>query len=283
MTTHQLGLVEMTNDEYHAGPGVSKSHLDKINQSPLHYWHAYLNPDRVRAAPTPSMVLGTAIHTAVLEPDLLPAQFVRGEKFDRRTTAGKAAAAAFELEHAGKTVLEPDSYDAVLAVRDAVHRHPLAAGLLRGGQAEQSFFALDQETGELVKCRVDYFNPEAGMIVDLKSTGDASPAGFARSVANYRYHVQQPWYQDILKSLYGEAPPYWAFLAVETTPPYAIGVYFLEADDVALGRREARRDLRHIARCRAANHWPDYGTEAQELELPGWARSRIVAALGEED
>lgn len=58
--------------DYHRGPGISKSGLDLIHRSPLHYAAA-------RAAandnPTPSQVLGTAFHALLLEPDLFARRY----------------------------------------------------------------------------------------------------------------------------------------------------------------------------------------------------------------
>lgn len=267
----RLGLVEMTNDEYHAGPGISKSHLDVIaGKSPLHYWAKYIDPNRVREEPTAAMKLGTAIHAAVLEPDLLHKTCVADPGIDKRSNAGKAEWAAFKAEHAGKLILPDDDFQACLQVRDAVLRHPVARGLLSGGKAEQSFFAIDSETGELVKCRTDYLQDSGALVVDVKSTDDASPTGFAKSVANFRYHIQPPWYFDVLKTAFGEAPANWVFLAVEKKPPYAIGAYFVHPTDVERAREVARRDLARIVECKRAGSFPDFAAEVLPLELPRW-------------
>lgn len=270
MTTPN-GFVEMTNDEYHAGPGISKSHLDKIAKSPRHYWEAYINPERERQEPTAAMILGTAIHTAVLEPDTWASRYAQApEDINRRTKEGKERWAAFENENAGKVILDAEDWQAVLRVRDAVHTHPVAGPLLRGGVSEQTVYATCPETGDLIKCRCDYLLDERGMIVDLKSTEDASPAGFGKSVANFRYHLQPPWYQDVFRQAFGEAPPFWVFVAVEKSRPHAIGVYYVDPDMVASARSEARALHRRIVACREAGVWPDYGAEAQPLTLPRW-------------
>src|SRR3546814_21065830 len=101
--------------------------------------------------------------------------------------------AAFEAANAGKIILPADSYQTVLAVRDAVHRHPVAGPLLRGGKAEQSFYADDPETGALIKCRLDWMPDSGEFILNVKTTDDASPEVFAKKVAHIRSHTQQPW------------------------------------------------------------------------------------------
>lgn len=283
----KLGLVDETNDEYHGSVGsVSKSHLDVIAAgSPRHYWHKYLNPNRETEEPTPALILGQAIHSAILEPHLFTSEFAAvPEDAPKRPTSTQLKAknpsletteaiqwwAEFNKAAEGKTVLTADNFRICMDIRDAVHSHPVASGLICDGKAEQSVYAVDGETGETVKCRIDYLT--ADMIIDLKSTEDASPAAFGKSAAKYRYPVQQAWYQDVLDSAFGEHPPYWIFLAVEKTPPYAIGIYYLEPEDVTRGRIAARRDLLTIASCRRANAWPDYGTDARPLPIPGWAK-----------
>lgn len=271
---HALGLVEETNDAYHSGPGISKSHLDVINSgSPLHYWYKYLNPDRVRDEPTPAMVMGTAVHTAILEPDLFPTEVVESPGFDRRTKVGKAEYEAFRESNKGKIILEPEDYAACLAIRDAVYRHPVAAGLMTApGKCEQSFYAIDKETGELIKCRTDRMLDSGAMIIDVKTTEDASPNGFGKSSANFRYPVQTAWYNHVLDSAYGEHPQDWVFLAVEKKPPHAIGIYFVESDVLARAEIAARRDFMRIVECRRSGQWLDYGSQPLPLALPGWAK-----------
>lgn len=273
LTPKQLGLVDCTNEEYHGGSGISKSHLDKIgSKSPMHYWHRYLNPDREPDEPTPALVLGQAVHSIVLEPDTFEGAYAINPGIDRRSNAGKAEFAQFVAESAGKTIITDDQAQACYQIRDAVHRHPLAKGLLSAGKAEQSFYAVDEETGELIKCRTDFLPDNGSMIVDVKSTDDASPSGFAKSSANYRYPVQTAWYQRVIKSYYGECPPHWVFLAFEKEPPYAIGVYFTQPEDVARAAIAAQRDFMRIVEHKRLDYWPDYGTEALPLNMPTWWR-----------
>lgn len=269
-----MGLVECSNDEYHSAPGISKSHLDCIaGKSGKHYWHKYLNPNREPEGSTPAKILGTAIHAVILEPDLFKADYVPSPGFDRRTTAGKAEWAAFQAENAGKIILSDDDYQTCLKVRDSVYQDELAGALLRApGKSEQSFWALDPDTGELVKCRYDRLQDDGGLALDVKSTEDASPAGFGKSVANYRYYVQPPWYFDVLDILYAETPRAWAFLAVEKEPPYVCGIYYATDAQMAMGRDAARRDFNRIVELKRAGVFPGYTAEGPlPVELPGWA------------
>lgn len=281
---HELhGIVQMTNDEYHAAPGISKSKLDDIADCPLRYWQRHINPEREPEEPTASLVLGDAIHTAVLEPDSFASRYMVMPPFNLRSPKGREERDHWlATEAKGASVLTVDQRDTALAAATAVRRHPMVSRLLTGGAAEQSYFVRCRRTGALKKCRLDYFHEGAGLIVDLKSTDDASPAAFSKSVHNYRYHVQQGWYQrEVLADLWGEAPPHWAFVALEKAPPYAIGVYYLEPEDVDRGVMLARRNLETLLECQRTDVWPDYASAgAMPLPMPGWARREADSRLG---
>ena len=66
----------ISNAAYHAGDGISKSGLDLIARSPLHYFAKYRSPDRERDEPTEAMKLGTAVHSAVLEPESFASDYI---------------------------------------------------------------------------------------------------------------------------------------------------------------------------------------------------------------
>jgi exodeoxyribonuclease VIII len=267
------GLIEISNEDYHAGPGISKSHLDVIaGSSPLHYWYKYLNPKRVLDEPTDDMKLGTAIHSAILEPDLFTSNYVVSPAFNKRTKDGKAMFAQFCEENPGKQILLPDDYQTCLAIRDRVHTHPLVSGLMTGGKTEQSFYTTDPGTGELIKCRFDFLHDSGAYALDVKSARDASPTEFGRAVANFRYDIAVPWYFDILDLLYGEVPQHWMWICFEKTEPYAIGVYFAKSEDIARARETAHRDFMKIVSCKQANHWPDWSDEPLPLDMPTWVK-----------
>lgn len=274
LTPHAVGIVLETNEQYHAGPGISKSHLDAASgKSMRHYWHRYLNPNREPEPQTPAKMMGTALHCAILEPDLFPTEVIESPGFDRRTKVGKAEWEAFQAQHQGKVILEPDDYATCLAMRDAVYSHPEAGPLMRAaGRSELSVYAIDAPTGELIKCRIDRLLDSGSMIIDLKTTDDASPTGFGKSAANYRYPVQTAWYQRVLDAAYGEHPNDWVFLAIEKEPPYALGLYFMEPEPVMRAAIAAQRDFERIVEHRRKGEWPDYGMTPQPLLLPSWSK-----------
>jgi exodeoxyribonuclease VIII len=273
------GYADIPNDAYHGGTGISKSGLDKIAKTPAHYYAAYLDPNREPREPTKAMILGSAYHALVLEPEEFKKDYaVAPEGIDRRSKEGKAFFA--EMEQQAITVISETDFARLNAMHRALMSHPAASKLLaKSGRREVSFFWDDPETGELCKCRPDFLTDD-GYIIDLKTTDDASPAGFGRSCFNYRYHVQHPWYQDGCRHA-GIDVKAFVFLAQEKEPPYAVGLYVLEESAIDLGRQAYQRDLSLYADCRKNNHWPSYNPSIVSLSLPNWAMKDLIPTISE--
>lgn len=264
---------ELSNADYHAAPGVSKTHLDLIaTKSPRHYWQKYLNPDRPAVEPTDALRVGNAIHCAILQPDLFESEYAAKPECDRRTREGKALYAEFLQRKGNRTELSPLEYEWCIEMRDSVQRHAKARGLLRGGVPEQSFFVNEPETGELIKCRPDYFHNDGDLVVDFKSAIDAHWDRFGKDAFKYRYDVAVPWYCDIIKMVTGHMPRNWVWIAVEKEPPYAVGIYFAQKHDVIRARDVARQNFLEIIRQRRLGTWVDYADEVRPLVFPGWAK-----------
>ncbi|EBZ5873616.1 exonuclease VIII [Salmonella enterica subsp. enterica serovar Millesi] len=96
---------DIPNEAYHAGPGVSKSQLDDIVDTPAIYlWRKNAPVDTEK---TKSLDTGTAFHCRVLEPEEFSKRFIIAPEFNRRTSAGKEEEKTFLEEYArtGITVL----------------------------------------------------------------------------------------------------------------------------------------------------------------------------------
>jgi exodeoxyribonuclease VIII len=272
----------MENAEYHALTSVvSKSHLDLVARSPLHYWARYVDPKRVEPEPTAAMLLGTAVHTLVLEADQFADRYVAApEGIDRRYKAGKELFAEWEAQAAGRTVLAKADADLIQAMGRAVHGHPAAAYLLGlPGKAETTHMWTDEATGLECKCRPDWLLDDGSLIVDLKTTEDASPAGFSKSIAAYRYHVQAAHYLTGVERATGRRPEQFIFICVEKKAPHAVAVYAADAEMVAAGQVTAARDMLLLAECRDADYWPAYSDQIETISLPAWMRPRADGSV----
>jgi hypothetical protein len=259
----QLGI-----RDYHAHHAISKSSLDRINRSIAHYLAGLAQADK----PTPAMTLGTAVHTAVLEPETLAERYIVRPEVDRRTKEGREAFSAWLDAHAeqisrGVSEIAQADLDTALACAEAVAKHPVASELLKGAAIERSVFWTDEETGIECRCRPDAMTSE--YIVDLKTTMDASIGAFTRSIAQRRYHVQEAFY------LRGTKMKRFYFIAVETAPPHNVAVYELCMESSQRGHEQMREDLKRYAEWfwseqSGTSSWTGYPAKIQTIRLPGW-------------
>lgn len=218
------------------------------------------------------MRLGTALHTHVLEMSRWDEEIaVAPDDINRKTKDGREQWAAFQAASADKTVITADDAEQVMAMGRAIMRHPAAAMLLGlQGKAETTHMWTDATTELECKCRPDWFTDDGSIVVDLKTTKDASPRGFRQSVANFAYHKQAAWYLHGLEQSTGKRPDQFIFICVESSAPYACAVYAADAEMIERGHEQAMRDLGKLAACRATDSWPSYSDQIEMISLPAW-------------
>lgn len=254
-------------DVYHARilGMASKGVLDLVHRSPAHY-RAYIDgaPDEESAA----LAFGTAYHMAALEPDRFAREYIVEPTFKGKGSV--AARAAWREEHAGLSWIDADDARAIAAMVASLRAHPLASALLEQGEPEVTLRWTDAATGLECRARGDWYDAELAICVDLKTTTDARPDAFARSIASFAYHRQQAFYSDGFEAI-GAPLDRFIFVAQEKTPPFAISVFTLDEDAIRRGRFSVGEDLERLADCIARDVWPAYPETIQELSLPRWA------------
>lgn len=262
----------MPNEVYHSTPGfTSKSELDLINTSPAHFMYAQKKPA------TKSMNLGSAIHAAILEPELFKSDYLLlREVQDRRVAAYKDAAKQFPPDR----ILTAPEVDLVSSMQESVRMNEKARHWLdKPGVSEVSLFTKCPETGVNVRVRFDRLT-EDGYVIDLKSTKSASPEEFSKSIYQYRYHVQDAIYSDAYRWATGEPLKGFIFIAVENDTPHVTMVYELDDFSKSIGRSEYKKNLATYAECMESGSWPAYQTGEDKTDLialPEWAILRHEA------
>ncbi|EBM6971577.1 TPA: PD-(D/E)XK nuclease-like domain-containing protein [Salmonella enterica subsp. enterica] len=265
---------DIPNEAYHAGPGVSKSQLDDIADTPAIYlWRKNAPVDTEK---TKSLDTGTAFHCRVLEPEEFSKRFIIAPEFNRRTSAGKEEEKTFleECARTGRTVLTAEEGRKIELMYQSVMALPLGQWLVESaGYAESSVYWEDPETGILCRCRPDKIIPEFHWIMDVKTTADIQR--FRTAYYDYRYHVQDAFYSDGYRAQFGEIPTF-VFLVASTTAEcgrYPVEIFMMGEDAKLAGQREYRRNLQTLAECLSNDEWPAIKT----LSLPRWAKENANA------
>ena len=253
----QPGVYDLSNNDYHASNGVSRSGLSKIKKSPLHYWEEYLDPGREREQPGKALVLGSMVHTLCLEPEKFDSEFAVLEKVDLRTTAGKQAKALFEERSHGKMIAQQDWYQLAQEISKKVIDHPRFDQLMYGANIEQSIYWVDEDTGLLCKTRPDIWNAQISVLCDLKTSADSSHEAFGYSVKNYDYHMQAAMQIDGVFKATGQniAGKRFCFFVAQTERPHKPYLYTLDERMIELGRTEYKNCLKILKKCQESNKW----------------------------
>jgi hypothetical protein len=246
--------------EYLRVEGVNWSSLKHLERSPKHYQFERIPPP----SETRAMVKGRAGHTATLEPDLYPTEYV---VFPGSRRAGKDWD-LFEAENTDRTILTRREDEDARAIGTAVRAHPFAAKLLGNGKPEQTIEWNDPETGIKCKGRIDFLQEEG--FLDLKTTASIDRRRFSATAFNLRYHAQMAFYARGMAAL-GVEWPVIHMIAVESVPPYDVAVFEVMADELAIGDELVGKLLNRLAECEATKEWPGSCPGVERMYLPSWA------------
>ncbi len=320
MTDQATGVFAgKSNAEYHGGHGFSKSSLDTIRRSPAHFKYAQdQRAAGVEREETAAMRVGSAEHGILLEaaqfeqefalpfnasdwPDALdtvpaikerlkslglPVGGNKPDLIERLREADPSVQilddlkAMYAEDAAGKSLLTHAQWRDVRGMRDAAIENPTLCKFLTDprGKAELSVYWVDEETGLSLRCRPDLWVGD--IVMDIKTTEDASESAFERTVEKWRYYVQAAFYLDGVRKAVEqsgcdlppglEIPKYFVFGAIEKKAPHLNAAYVLSPAVIDIGRREYREDLTTLAECLSSGTWPGHPQKVRTIELPAW-------------
>lgn len=288
--SHNITPFMGTDDEYHADKShVSASGLKKLKISPAHF----LDDAEEETDASDAMLFGSAYHCLVLQPELFEKQYyifddsvvcgalvAKGAKSPRATNDYKTWKEG-EMSFAdGKILLDKTDADKLKAMKDRLFNHSYARMLLTGGVNEQGFMGeIETEAGYIrVKYKPDHFNEKKKIIVDLKTTKDASKDGFPKQAGEFSMHIQASMYCDLMEKYSGDNRAFtFFFIAQEKKKPYAFNIFECSPQFISQGRFEYEMLLQLYKYCSENNHWPGYQIWCEnkygilELKLPPWA------------
>lgn len=262
----------ISRENYDALEGLSQSDLSHMIKSPLHF--------KKRAelwSETDAMRLGTCIHAAILEPNsfkdrlaIEPEDF-NGVPINRRLAAHRDYLHAWrdDVKTNKKYVLKPKEYDILIGILTQIPQTPGLKELLNGGAAEVA--ATWEFGGVKSKGRADYMvkHPKLGKcIVDIKTTQDASPSAFSRSIFNYAYDLQAAWYAG------GFGADEYIFVVCEKKPPYPIAIYRADPSLLERGLHLAERLITKLKECEASGEYHGYTNGIDTILLPSWVAAQ---------
>lgn len=271
-TTFEPGVYAgIPDDIYHADrSSLSSTGARTILKSPALFRWQLDNPSTEHKT---HLDLGKAVHTLVLGFGAEPVE-VEGDRWNKAQKEQRE-----KLTAEGKIALLTHELAQAKDMAAAVLNNELAKALLRDIDPELSLWWNDPITGRLLRCRPDATPPRAVgrrlIVSDLKTSADPGPKEFPKSVHNFGYHMQAPFYLDGLTECGLDDNPAFMFIAVGKTPPYLVAVHELHPAAIEYGRSLNRRAIDLWDRCIETGDWPSFSDrpddQINQIDLPRYA------------
>lgn len=290
--------------DYRRAQGRSQSELKEVLRSPAH-WLARYGPNAEPCFPSAAMIIGTALHAKVLEPEAFDGRF-----YDRSQAAKPLSVAALKAALAqeqveipkgarkadleallypdGKPVdqrtgLAKEDFALVNGMAEALRSHAVAGCWFDPGRsnyrkANEISIYVDQghnPYGLPIKGRIDRLEKtaEGWLILDLKTTDDASPDAFMKKAFNLGYHLQAAFYCDLVARAFQNANVQFIFCAIERKRPHGIALYQASPAFLSAGMEKVQQAASALRHALATDSYGGYPQQIQPLDLPAWAKS----------
>ena len=250
-------------DQYRRLRATNWSSLKELARSPAHYkWRlTHERPD------SPAMMIGRAIHAAVLEPEKFAAEFA---VFSGARRSGPEWT-AFKAAHEDATILKADEYEQVQGVAASVWAHKVARRLMRYGKPEVSLTWNDKETHVRCKSRPDWVRGD--LLMDLKSTRDIDARTFGRTAERLGYAGQLAFARRGLAANGAEDGPTY-IVAVEQEGPFDVAVFRVPDEVLDAGDAMVSRLLNELVACRRRGKFAGRYEGEAVLDYPVWGLDR---------
>ena len=209
---------------------ISNSMLGLLKKSPKELAR-YFNGHKET---TNAMTFGRAFHLSILEPEkfsdkvaIWEGKTKRGNAWDEFSSANKER---------GRDIISTVEFECIKGMEDVITSNEDIVEVLFGEgrgnfRTEVPMVWQDSLSSVLCKGKVDVLRND-GIIVDIKTTQDASFEAFRRSAYKYGYNRQSAFYVD------GFNAKGFVFIVIEKKAPYNVGVYECSEEFIESGRVE---------------------------------------------
>lgn len=182
-------------DDYYKVTAISASLAKEALKSK---YDAYLMLNKIQEKESPSLRFGTLTHLVLLEHGRFLKETVVAPEFNKRSKIGKEFLADFEKENAGKIIVSAKEMDQLFEIREKAFRNEKFSYLFETAKKEEEVYFLGENPKSSFKSKLDLSNKF--MVLDIKTTPDASLKAFSRDFFNFNYDVQLRFY-GILNAL----------------------------------------------------------------------------------
>lgn len=249
----------MSAEAYHADPCSAPSLSSSVAQillreSPYKAWYSHprLNPE-YKEVHEEKFDLGTAAHSLLLESIsnivIVAADSWRTKAAKEQRDAARASGRVALLEHHHQKVAAM-----VKAAQEFIGTSEIGPYWVLG---ESEVTGIWQEGPTWLRCRFDRITKDRKVIMDYKTTEDASPDGFQRQMLRMGYHIQEAFYRRAVRQIDGIEANF-AFLAQSTEPPHECTLHGCDPALQEIADADVEQAIQMWTHCVKTSDWPSY-------------------------
>lgn len=269
---------DISDSDYAELEGINFSSFKHFFNSPSYFRWASQQVNEE----TDDLIIGSAVHTAVLQPDKFKQKYCVAPKLDRRKTEHKLIWNEFVESNKHKIALTAEMMDVVVGCTSAIRDNKYFKSIFNpnhlieaGGNAELF--------GSVIKGRIDYYNPELNVIFDIKTCSIVPNINKMRKQAEDRMHYMQGFfYRHIIAENFKlRTPPDVVFGYVNKKSPNQVGL--LQFHDLYFQKAaiELEPQLMRFENCKASGVWPESDASVNPQVVKPW--SNVVDTEDEAD
>jgi len=231
-----MKLQKITNEEYRSIDAISNGELQQIAHNPADYIWAKTAP--IDTTKTAAFDFGTALHTALLEPELFNSQVVIYDQTKTRETVKFQQ--FLETQTKCSIVLLESEYDKLRFTVDSAMAHPTFKAYVDKCEHKEVSI-IGELNGIKVKIRPDMCSDKLGIIGDLKSTASLddwrNTARWKNPLFTHGYGHTAAFYMDVYEEYLGRPVNEYAFLVCQKSINccrYPVAVITVTGDELEM-------------------------------------------------
>ena len=228
--------LKITNEEYRAIDALSNGEAQALEVNASDYiWNKTAPQDPLKAS---SFDFGTALHTALLEPELFNDSAIVYTKTKSRETVDFRK--FLDTQEEDKIILLESEYNKIRIIKDSALAHPAFSKYLAMCDKRETSIVTEL-AGVKVKIRPDGCNDELAFIADLKSAADLSDwrdtARWKNPLFKFNYGFTAAFYLEAYQEALQKTVNEYHFLATQKTVSggkYPVSVITITRDELEM-------------------------------------------------
>lgn len=262
---------DLSDSAYKQMEGINFSSFKHFFTSPSHFKWELEQPNK----DSDDLVIGNAVHCAVLTPNLLDKKYAVAPKVDRRKTEDKIIWNEFVALSQGKTVLTEEQWAVVASCSSSMLNNKYFKYVFDKNDELYVETAGNCEfAGSMIKGRIDLYNKTKNIIFDIKTCKDMpSRHKLQRIIKDRMYYMQGFFYRTIVNANWKPIEtPKVVFGFVHKKAPNTIGHVEFSTRYMDKACNELEDSLCRYENCKIHNLWPESPESSEPMIMnPEWA------------